>query len=61
MICIIPSPLEEVSSFKYFGVTLTEDLFWGEHVKNIMSKKNQQLGLVRRIKHLLPLLQELLR
>lgn len=54
VICINPSPLGEVSSFKFFVVTLTEDLFWGEHVKNIMRKKNQQLGLVRRINHRLP-------
>lgn len=40
------SPLEEASSFKYLGVTLSEDLSWGDHVKNIISKTNQRLGLV---------------
>ena len=54
-ISINDSPLEEPISYKYLGVTLSEDLSWGDHVKNIMSKTNQRLGLVRRIKHLLPL------
>ena len=47
--------LEEASSFKYLGVTLCENLSWGDHIKNIMSKTNQRLGLLRRIKTLLPL------
>ncbi|KAK2550246.1 hypothetical protein P5673_029122 [Acropora cervicornis] len=52
----LKSPLEEAISFKYLGVIiLSEDLSWGDHIKNIMSKTNQRLGLVRRIKHLLPL------
>ena len=54
-ICINDSLLEEAISFKYLGVIRSEDLSWGDHVKNIMSKPNQRLGLVRRIKHLLPL------
>ena len=54
-ICINYIPLEEAISFKYLGVILGEDLSWGDHVKNITSKTNQRLGLVRRIKHLLPL------
>ena len=54
-ICINDSLLEEATSFKYLGVILSEDLSWGDHIKNIMSKTNQRLGLVRRIKHLLPL------
>ena len=54
-ICINDSSLEEAISFKYLGVILRDDLSWGDHVKNIMRKTNQQLGLVRRIKHLLPL------
>ena len=52
-ICINDSSLEEAISFKYLGVILRDDLSC--HVKNIMSNTNQQLGLVRRIKHLLPL------
>ena len=47
--------MQDCSSFKYLGVTLSEDLSWADHVKNIMSKTNQRLGLIRRIKHLLPL------
>ena len=47
--------VQDCSSFKYLGVTLSEDLSWADHVKNIMSKTNQRLGLIRRIKHLLPL------
>ena len=47
--------VQDCSSFKYLGVTLSEDLSWADHVKNIMSKTNQRLGPIRRIKHLLPL------
>ena len=32
-----------------------EDLSWNEHIKNIVNKTNQRLGLLRRIKTLLPL------
>ena len=49
------SPLEHANSFKYLGVTLREDLSWNEHIKNIVNKTNQRLGLLRRIKTLLPL------
>ena len=48
--------VQDCSSFKYLGVTLSEDLSWADHVtKNIMRKTNQHLGLIRRTKHLLPL------
>ena len=49
------SPLEHANTFKYLGVTLREDLSWNEHIKNIINKTNQRLGLLRRIKRLLPL------
>ena len=47
--------VQDCSSFMYLGVTLSEDLSWADYVtKNIMRKTNQRLGLIRRIKHLLP-------
>ena len=42
-------------SFKYLGVTLTSDLTWHEHVDNMMTKINQRLGVLRRIKEYLDL------
>jgi hypothetical protein len=43
-----------VNSLKYLGVTFNEDLSWSDHIENIISKTNQRLGLLKRIKHLLP-------
>ena len=42
-------------SFKYLAVTLTSDLTWHEHVDNILTKINQRLEVLRRIKEYLDL------
>jgi len=40
--------LESVTSAKYLGVTITSNLDWGLHTKNICSKATQTLGFIRR-------------
>ena len=40
--------LENVESFKYLGVTITNDLRWNTHVSNICTKANQTIGFLRR-------------
>lgn len=41
-------PLERVSSFKYLGVTISDDLSWNAHISNIISKSCSSLGFIRR-------------
>lgn len=48
------SCVENVESFSYLGVTISSNLTWSDHVDNLCSKINKRLGLLRRIKHLLP-------
>ena len=40
---------------KYLGVTFSEDLSWHEHIDKMISKINQRLGVLRRIKDFLDL------
>ena len=40
--------LEAVSSAKYLGVTLSDDLSWNTHIDNITKKASQTLGFIRR-------------
>ena len=40
--------LENVPSAKYLGVTITDDLEWGQHINNITSKATKTLGFLRR-------------
>ena len=47
--------LEMVDSYKYLGVTIHKNMNWTEHIDSISSKISQRLGLIRRVKHLLPL------
>ena len=47
--------LESNATFKYLGVTINKTMTWGDHVEAISTKINQRLGLLKRIRHLLPL------
>ena len=40
--------LENVESIKYLGVTVTSDLKWNSHIRNVCSKANRTLGFLRR-------------
>ena len=46
--------LNNVSCFKYLGILISSDFTWFGHVDYIAEKFNHRLGLLRRIKHLLP-------
>ena len=40
--------LEQVQSARYFGITITDNLDWGQHISEISSKATRTLGLLRR-------------
>ena len=40
--------LEGVSSAKYLGVTLSEDMSWNRHVDSVVSRSNSKLGFLKR-------------
>ena len=40
--------LEQVNSFSYRGVTITEDLKWSKHITSIASKTSGVLGMIKR-------------
>jgi len=41
-------PLEKVSTFKYLGVWISEDLKWSKHIEQITKKATKQAGLIYR-------------
>ena len=43
-----PQTLENVQSAKYLGITITENMDWGQHVSDISSKVTKTLGFIRR-------------
>ena len=42
-------------SFKYLGVVINQTMSWSEHIDSISTKINQRIGMIKRIRHLLPL------
>ena len=46
--------VDQVLSFKYIGITYSSNMTWSDHVDNMTSKIEKRLGLLKRIKHLLP-------
>ena len=40
--------MEKVNSYKYLGVTLTSDLTWSHHIRNITAKYRRLVGLLYR-------------
>ena len=57
---IFECDLDRVNKFKYLGIMLASDFTWSDHIEYVISKVNQRLGLLRRIKHLLPFTARLL-
>ena len=53
-VSIFDHNVNNVNSFKYLGIFISSDFAWTNHVDYIAGKINQRLGLVNRIKHLLP-------
>ena len=47
--------LESEDSIKYLGVVIHKNLTWNEYVESLTTKVNQRIGLLNRIKQLLPL------
>ena len=39
--------LEQVQSAKYIGITITDDLAWGQHISDLSSKATRTLGFLR--------------
>ena len=39
--------LEQVQSAKYLGITISDDLDWGQHISEISSKATKTLGFLR--------------
>ena len=39
--------LEQVQSTKYFGITITDDLDWGQHISEISAKATKTLGFLQ--------------
>ena len=52
--------VDNVCNFKYLGIFISADFTRTNHVEYIASKVNQRLGLLKRIKHLLPFKSRLL-
>ena len=48
------NPIESVSSQKHLGMILDTKLNFQEHIKNILTKVNQTIGLLRKLQNILP-------
>jgi len=59
-VSVCGTEVDGVESFKYLGVVLSSKFTWSEHVDHVIPKVNQRLGLLHRIKHLLPFSARLL-
>ena len=43
------------SNYKYLGVVINETLSWADHIDYVQKKVLNRLGVLKRIKHLLPI------
>ena len=52
--------IEKVQQYTHLGVIFTTNMTWTAHIEHLCAKINKRLGLLKRIKHLLPLYARLL-
>ena len=51
---VMNKKIKQQNHMKYLGMSISTYMTWSEHIEIISSKINQRLGLLVRIKHLLP-------
>ena len=44
----------QADKFKYLGIIINETFDWSDHIDYVYSKVAKRLGLLKRVKHLLP-------
>jgi len=59
-VSILDHSISNVRSLKYLGIHTSSDFTWTDHIEHVTEKVNQRLGLLKRIKHLLPFRARLL-
>ena len=59
-VSVLDHSISNVRSFKYLGIHISSDFTWTDHIEHLTGKINQRLGLLKRIKHLLPFRARLL-
>ena len=59
-VSILDHRISNVRSFKYLGIHISSDFTWTDHIEHLTGKVSQRLGLLKRIKHLLPFRARLL-
>ena len=47
-------PIDRVSDFNFLGLTINENLSWKPHINKISSKISKQIGIINKLKHILP-------
>ena len=47
-------PVEQVDQFKYLGIWLDPSLTWSVNTEKLVSKVNKRIGLLRRVRNVLP-------
>ena len=47
--------IEKVEEFNYLGLTIDTNLNWKKHIKQISNKCSKTIGILNRLKHMLPL------
>ena len=48
------TPLKNIDSFNFLGITLQKDLKWETHINNISCKIAKTLGIMNKLKHYVP-------
>ena len=52
---VIYEELLDIDHLKYLSVVINENLTWTDHIDHIQTKIIQRLGILKRIKYLLPI------
>ena len=48
------NPIEQVTNFNFFGITIDQNITWSDHTAKISIKVARVIGLLSKLKHIFP-------